>query len=146
MTYRYDECGLDRVFLVNGYEKHDTPYGKAVSITDVAGLHRTIARAIVQSPKAITGAEFRFLRKHLDMSQKRLADLIGEKEQNVYRWEKARGKDVPGMADRLIRVITERADDTKPDEWVLERLTVLAPIEPAPISVEVENAVWKIAA
>ncbi|MBR7539998.1 hypothetical protein KC221_27830, partial [Mycobacterium tuberculosis] len=83
-------------FLVNGYEIHATPYGEAVSIHDVDGLHRAIARAIVRSPKRIDGAEFRFIRKHLDHSQKALAALIGAEEQNVYRWERAPNKAVPG--------------------------------------------------
>jgi len=36
--YHYRECGLDNVWLLNGYELHDTPYGKGVSFVDVEGL------------------------------------------------------------------------------------------------------------
>lgn len=146
MTYHYTDSGLDRVFLVNGYEIHATPYGDAVSIHDVEGLHRAIARAIVRSPKRIDGAEFRFLRKHLDQSQKALANLIGAEEQGVYRWERLRTKPVPGMADRLIRILFEESDDDKPGRWILERLADLDPVDADDIKMDRSADGWGVAA
>lgn len=145
--YHYDECGLDRVYLVNGYAVRDTPYGQAVAINDVEGLHRAICRAIVQRSKPIDGAELRFIRKHLDLPQRELAALMGETEQDVYRWEKGRAKAIPGAADRLIRVIfAERDDgDIKPG-WLLGRLAKLDKGEATDLTLEEEDGGWKIAA
>ena len=146
MTYHYTDSGLDRVHLANGYTTHSTPHGEAISIDDVDGLHRAIARTIVRSPKPIDGAEFRFLRRHLDLSQKAVADLIGAEEQNVYRWEKARTKFVPGMADRLIRLLFQESDDDRPGRWILERLAELDPIDADDITMDRGDNGWSSAA
>lgn len=61
-----------------------------------------IGRSLAQKGH-LTGTEFRFLRKELDLSQHRLADLIGTTEQTVALWEK-RGK-IPKTADRMLRAI-----------------------------------------
>ncbi len=105
MTYQYAECGLDRVTLVNGYSVHQTPHGEALSIEDVSGLHRVIAKVIVCNVALICGMELRFIRKHLDLSQKVFAELIGAEEQQVFRWKKAVRKTIPRMADRLVRTL-----------------------------------------
>ncbi|HZQ61640.1 MAG TPA: transcriptional regulator [Casimicrobiaceae bacterium] len=100
--YHYTECGLQNVWLENGYEIEKTPYGKAVAIQDVAGLHRLIGREIARRPR-LTGAELRFLRKELDLSQRGLAGLLGTSEQNVSLWER-RGK-VPRGSARLLKIL-----------------------------------------
>ena len=58
--YHYQESGLNNVYLVNGYKEIDTPYGKATSITDVAGLNRAIAHNLITYKPRLTGSEFRF--------------------------------------------------------------------------------------
>src|SRR4051812_470100 len=80
--YHYTECGLQKVWLENGYTVTQTPYGKGVSIRNVSGLHRLIGRALSQRP-GLTGAELRFLRKEMELSQGALADMVGVSEQNV---------------------------------------------------------------
>ena len=100
--YQYQESGLDNVWLVNGYSVIDDPdYGECVSISDTLGLHKAIAHNLIFNKPRLIGAEFRFLRKELDLSQKALSDLFGNEEQAVARWEKT-GK-VPKWADRLLR-------------------------------------------
>ena len=59
---KYDDAGLRDVWLANGYELHDTAYGKAVSYHDVHGLTRALCAALVDKPGPLTGAEFRYLR------------------------------------------------------------------------------------
>ena len=76
-TYHYVECGLPNVWLSNGFEIVKTPYGTGVSIRDQEGLHRCIARALCDKPKKLTGAEFRYLRRELDLSQKLMGQLFG---------------------------------------------------------------------
>lgn len=97
--YHYTEIGLQNVWLENGYRVRKTSYGNAVAIEDADGLHLAIGRALARKSH-LTGAEFRFLRKELGLSQHRLADLIGTSEQTVALWEK-RGK-IPKTADRML--------------------------------------------
>jgi DNA-binding transcriptional regulator YiaG len=99
--YHYT-AALQNVWLANGYNERMTAYGKAVSIEDADGLHLAIGREIARK-SYLTGCEFRFLRKELDLSQHRVADLLGTSEQTVALWEK-RGK-IPKTADRMLRAI-----------------------------------------
>ena len=99
--YHYTESGLRNIWLKNGYVVKNTPYGEAVSIQDVEGLHRLIGTIIAKRPK-LSGPELRFLRKEMGMSQKGLADFVGTSEQTVSLWE--RGRAIPKAADRLIKL------------------------------------------
>ena len=103
--YHYTDSGLDNIYLVNGYTEHQTPYGRAVSIYNLEGLHDTIASKLVDGPNRLTGAELRFLRHELDISQKRLGKFLGKTEQAVARWEKATDKAVDPIADRMLRLL-----------------------------------------
>jgi putative transcriptional regulator len=102
--YHYTDSGLDNIFLVNGYEIHETPYGRAVSIEDLDGLHDAIGRSLVEKNNALTGKELRFLRHELDLSQKRLGQFFGVSDQTVARAEKRKRKIDPLM-DRMIRAL-----------------------------------------
>ena len=118
--YHYTESGLQHVWLANGYAVTKSPYGKGVSINDVAGLHRVIGGAIAKLPR-LTGAKLRFLRKELGLSQKALADLIGTSEQNVSLWER-RGR-IPKGHDRLIRLLyLEQMDGNVKIREMIDRL------------------------
>jgi putative transcriptional regulator len=101
--HHFTDAGLKNVWLVNGFKEKDTPYGKGVSIQNVAGLTKAICRALTKKPQRLTGVEFRYLRLHLEMSQKSLAKYFGNSEQSVAIWEKT-GR-VPKWADHLIRVV-----------------------------------------
>jgi DNA-binding transcriptional regulator YiaG len=101
--YHYDECGLPNVWLMNGFRAEATPYGEVMIIEDVTGLHRAIGARLVHGKPALTGGEFRFLRKELDLSQNALAGYFGNDAQSVALWEK-RGR-VPTWADRFLRAI-----------------------------------------
>jgi putative transcriptional regulator len=107
--YHYRECGLRNVWLANGYEAHETPYGEGVSIHDLEGLHRAIARGLIAKAGKLTGAEFRFLRQELGLSQAKLATMIGNEAQTVALWEKRGGP--PKLADRFIRAIYREQDE-----------------------------------
>jgi DNA-binding transcriptional regulator YiaG len=121
--YHYTEIGLQNVWLANGYNVRKTPYGKAVSIEDAEGLHLAIGRKIARK-SYLTGAAFRFLRKELDLSQHRAADLLGTSEQTVALWEK-RGK-IPKTADRMFRAIyLETVDGNVKLKEMIERVADL---------------------
>ena len=99
--YHYVECGLPNVWLRNGFVVKDTAYGEAVAIEDVEGLHKVIGKMVAEQASRLSGAEFRFLRKELALSQESLADIIDKSSQAVALWEK--NDKVPMMADRFIR-------------------------------------------
>lgn len=108
MPYHYTESGLRNVWLKNGYTIRNTPYGETVSIVAVEALHRVLGTVIARKAH-LTGAELRFLRKEMDLSQRVLADLLGTSEQSVSLWER-RGK-VPRTSERLICALyLERAE------------------------------------
>ncbi len=107
--YHYTECGLKNVYLMNGFKVQDTPYGEGVSIKDVPGLHKTIADNLVDNKRHLTGPEFRFIRKKLELSQKQVAEILGFDTQTVASWEK-RAR-VVKWADRLIRVLYRECRD-----------------------------------
>ena len=80
--YRYTESGLTNVWLANGYTVRKTKYGEGVSIHDVDGLHRALARALSNKSR-LTGTEVRFLRKEMGLSQRGLGELLGVTDQAV---------------------------------------------------------------
>ena len=117
----YTDCGLRNIWLKNGYRHRKTPYGPGTAIEDLPGLHRAIGLWIVRSRPRLTGAELRFLRKELDISQKRLAEILGVEEQTVSLWER-RGK-MPKMADRFARALyREHAEGNAKIQDIVERL------------------------
>lgn len=102
MKYHYTESGLNNIYLLNGFEVVDTPYGKAMSVEDVEGLHKLIGSHLCMKQK-LTGEEFRFLRKEMGLSQSGLGKILGVTDQALAKWEK-NGR-VPLTADRFIRLL-----------------------------------------
>jgi len=120
--YHYTECGLDNIFLVNGFERHETPYGSGVSVHDVDDLHQVIAENICSGKQAMNGKEFRFVRKMLGLSQHALGALVGANEQAVARWEKEQSK-ISGASERLVRIFfLERTKENALAESLLNAL------------------------
>lgn len=99
----YTACGLDDVYLLNGFTVEETDYGRGIAVDDVAGLHVAIGLHLVLHRKALSPKEFRFLRKQLDLTQDELAAQLGVTGQTVARWEKGE-TEVSGPADRLLRL------------------------------------------
>jgi putative transcriptional regulator len=98
------QCGLPDVWLLNGFCRRETPYGDAVSVENIDGLHRAIALYLVKKKAELTGCEVRFLRKRLDKTQGELATLLRLDPQTVARWEKDR-TDMSGPADLCLRLL-----------------------------------------
>ncbi|MDX2142895.1 MAG: helix-turn-helix domain-containing protein [Rhodospirillaceae bacterium] len=114
--YHYRESGLDNVWLLNGFERHKTSEGSAMSFKNIDGLHQTIARALIAKSSRLTAKEFRFLRTELDLSQKALGDVIGASEQAVARWERGITP-VPAAEDRLLRALYREHADGNAKLW-----------------------------
>jgi putative transcriptional regulator len=47
--YHYRECGLDNIYLLNGFDPVETPRGVSVQIRDREGLHLAIGRCLVRA-------------------------------------------------------------------------------------------------
>ena len=122
--YHYTESGLTNVWLANGFTVRKTNYGEGVSIHDADGLHKAIGRALANKPR-LTGAEIRFLRKEMSISQAGLGKLLGVADQTVALWERNKGR-VPKTADRLLRLIyIEHGDGNVPIVGFIERINDL---------------------
>ena len=100
----FTACGLDDVFLGSGYDVVDTPEGRGVRIRNLDGLHCAIGEYLATHKKTLHGKELRYLRKHMDMTQAELGNLIGLSSQQVARWEKDQC-DISGAAESLLRIL-----------------------------------------
>ncbi len=144
MAYHYTESGLDNIWLENGFTLHQTAYGDGVSIGDTEGLHKAIGEWLVAVQKPFTGAELRFIRLEMELTQRELADMLGVEEQAVRRWEKSRGKSFHGAADRLLRAIyTEFLNKTGSVRRMVERLTSVTQVEAADVHFRETADGWK---
>ena len=125
----YPGCGLPNIYLSNGYTEKETPYGDTVSIDNVEGLHRAIGLEIVNKEPTLSGPEFRFLRKELELSQDKLGGLLGRDSQTIALWEKEKS-DLPKMADMLLRAIySESLNGNVQIKEMIERLNELDRVE-----------------
>ncbi|ODU22756.1 MAG: hypothetical protein ABS87_00900 [Sphingomonas sp. SCN 67-18] len=146
MAYHYTESGLDNVYLENGFTVHQTPYGEGLSIKDTEGLHKLIGNWIVSMPNSINGAELRFLRIEMEMTQRNLAEIIGVEEQAIGRWERARSRPISGPADRLLRALyTEYVGGDGSIRRMIERLVALDSIDKPQVRLREKHDRWQVA-
>lgn len=85
--HRYIECGLDNVYLKNGFHKVESNGQITLIVDDQPGLHLAIGKRICNQ-RFLTGDEFKFLRKEMKMSQNRLGAVLGVTENMVSLWER----------------------------------------------------------
>ena len=105
--FRYQGCGLDNVYLRNGYRETLSAAGeKGIFIEDIEGLHKVIAMVVVDDVSPLDAKTFKFLRKELDLSQRQFGEYVGVEEQTVSLWERAR-QPIPHAADVLLRTLTK---------------------------------------
>lgn len=122
--YHYTQCGLENVWLANGYKVKSTPYGKGVSVEDADGLHRVVALDLTKKKGRITGKELKYLRVAMGLSQEGLGKLLGVSEQSVSLWERT-GK-VPQTADSVIRMlVSEKLHGNDKVTDVIERINTV---------------------
>jgi putative transcriptional regulator len=100
--FRFVISGLDNVYLLSGYELHDTKHGPAISFADTDGLNRALGRYLANQRRRLTGKERLFLRLEMDVSQAELGRLLHISAQQVARWEKEICE-IAGPADILFR-------------------------------------------
>ncbi|MBB4201147.1 DNA-binding transcriptional regulator YiaG [Rhodoblastus sphagnicola] len=126
----YTDCGLDNIYLRNGFSLDADEEDQYLTVADIDGLHRAIGMNIVLTRKAPSGKELRFLRHELKMSQAELATVLSVSDQSVARWEKgqceANGAAV--FALRIIYLLSLVPDDERTSllDGILERLKRLS--------------------
>lgn len=86
--YHYVESGLDNVFIEGLEPVIDDDGDEVITIPYVAGLHAEIARGIVTRSGTINGAELRFLRTEMGLTQSELATKVNVDGQTIGRWER----------------------------------------------------------
>ena len=67
--YHYLECGLDDVYLMNGFERFETARGISIAIKEIDKLHQAIGEHLCRHKKELSGKEIRFLRREMLMSR-----------------------------------------------------------------------------
>lgn len=102
--YHYRACGLNDVYLLNGFEVEETAYGRGVMIQRVEDLHRAIGLRLISDGKPLSARELRFLRKQMGFTQAELAARLRVDVQTVARYEKEQCA-VSGPVDGMVRVL-----------------------------------------
>lgn len=101
---RYTGCGLDDIWLASGYDLDTVDGDDVIRVRNLDGLIEAIGRSLVKRKKLLTGKEIRFLRGQMDLTQSKLARLVGCDTQQIARYEKGQSK-MPGAVDRLLRML-----------------------------------------
>jgi putative zinc finger/helix-turn-helix YgiT family protein len=141
-NHRYTESGLPNVTLLN-MEVHRCSDCGAVSmpIRNIEGLHRAIAFTVARQRARLSGAEIRFLRKHLGLSAEDFALTIGVTASTVSRWENER-EPMGVVAERLLRLMALWGKPVA--EYPLEKLREVAQDSPVPrISARLTGKTWE---
>jgi putative transcriptional regulator len=102
--YRYAESGLTNIYLQGGVTRHRTQEGGFVNISDTSRLHRAIARWLVEDPTPLRGAQLRFLRQEMNITQGELAAFLRAGRQTLSLWECSRVP-MPPTADTQLRAL-----------------------------------------
>jgi len=141
--YHYTDGGLRNVWLANGYEITQTPYGEGVSFHNVDGLTRSICMALTRKTSPLTGAEFRYIRSAgMLLSQPALGKLMGIDGQSVARWEKT--SKVPLWADKLVRLLyAAQVNGDEPIAKAVERIKTVERLIKQKIVVRESRGQWR---
>jgi putative transcriptional regulator len=142
-NYRYDECGLDSVTLMNVEVRRCPECGEyEVDIPRMNELHRLIARMVASKAPRLTAHEVRFLRKYLGFSGVDFAATLDVTPETVSRWETGK-KQMSPVAERALRLMVFVRDPI--DEYPLEKLAEVAQGEAVPLRLKLREsrARWK---
>lgn len=141
--YHYTDGGLRNVWLANGYELKETPFGAGVAFHDLEGLTEAICLALTKKAGILTGTEFRYVRSAgMLLSQPALGNLMGIDGQSIARWEKT-GK-VPRWADKLVRLLyVAHAEGNTPIRRVVDRVKTVERLVKQRIVVEERAGHWE---
>lgn len=121
--YHYKECGLDNIYLMNGYNIEEVDGEQYVSIDSVDELWKAIGLNLVTTKKILSAKEVKFLRGQMEKTQSEIAALLRVEDQTVARWEKGKVK-LSGGADVAFRALFLASSVAQPEgseilsEWL----------------------------
>lgn len=101
-AHHYTESGLHNVFIHGIQIELDDDGDQVITIPAIGELHQVIAEGIVSHRSGISGAELRFLRTELGLTQAQLARLLHRDKQSVGRWERSE-VDIDSAAEAIVR-------------------------------------------
>ena len=96
-------CGLNNVYIKNGYKLENVDGLDTVAYFDLPNLYKQLARAISLRKDTLNAEEFRFLHKRLGSSQAEVGAIGDKTEQAVAKWEKGT-QPVPKAEANLLRL------------------------------------------
>ena len=99
----YTECGLPNIWIRCKCVIDDAER-KAYIIPNINALHKEIARLVVNSDGALTGAEIKFLRSEIGWTQTQLGEIVHRQRLTISRWESGKSM-IDGAADAFIRML-----------------------------------------
>lgn len=93
----YEYSGLGFPVILMGVKPKKTPYGKSLNI-DHEVLRKSVFKMLIEKPGRFLGAEIKFIRHEMGLSQEVFADLVISERSSVAKWEKKDLKPT-GMAE-----------------------------------------------
>lgn len=152
--YHYTECGLDNIYLVNGFKITKMKSGdEEIFIHNTHGLHKTIGMILISKRGLLSGKEIKFIRSMLDLSQTTLAKILGCSYQTILLWEKNKGV-ISKTANHLLRAFFLGFLDVERGKEIYDKINEIADldadaVEPASeekIELEEVSDVWRMVA
>ncbi len=102
--FHYKDCGLSIVWLINGYAQEKMNKDIVYRIEDKPGLHRLIAKALINRRGSLTGQEMYFIRSEMKLLTRELGEKMGVGASVVSQWEQS-AHPLPRGADIALRTI-----------------------------------------
>jgi DNA-binding transcriptional regulator YiaG len=115
----YTQCGLDDVYLVNGWQRETVDGEVFTTIEDLDNLWKSIGLHLVTRKKVLAPKEIRFLRDHMDLTQAELGARLRVSDQTIARWEKGETDEIPGPADLMLRVLFLACKSAQPEGGII---------------------------
>jgi DNA-binding transcriptional regulator YiaG len=103
-NYKYTECGLDSVTLVNIFVFQCKCGAIVPEISAIADLHRQIVFSLIKKETLLSGSEIKFLRKMAGLSGVELAQLLGVHKASLSKWENG-SRQITKKTDATLRLM-----------------------------------------
>ena len=121
--YRYVMSGLDNVFLVGVEVRRCIKCDVRVPIIPkIDGLHKAIAKYLINKQDLLNGKEIKFLRKNAGIAATQFAALLKIDSAHLSRVENGKTQNFGPTTDKLARAVAVAARDGKDVRKILLRI------------------------
>ncbi len=103
VLHHYTACGLPNIWIQCRHVVDDAGNDTFI-ISNIKGLHKEIARTVVHSDGALTGAELKFLRSEMGMTPAELGELVHRRGATISRWEREESM-IDSAVEAFIRIL-----------------------------------------